>query len=122
MQVPSSPAHPAAIISARVRAAAAAGRRLRQCIALPILCQRCHNAAAMVVGDDGIIPQTLVHEVDVRRRGADGLTHRACFVLDDHREPQRGAVCVVGQNSRRMLHGLPEAAVLAGERGLASCG
>ena len=23
----------------------------------------------MVVGDDGIIPQTLVHEVDVRRRG-----------------------------------------------------
>ena len=59
--------------------------------------------------------------VDVRRRGAHGLSHRACFVLDDHREPQRGAVCVVGQNSRRMLHGFPEAAVLAGASGLASC-
>ena len=33
--------------------------------------------------------------VDVRCRGAHRLSHRAGFILDDHREPQRGAVGVI---------------------------
>ena len=36
--------------------------------------------------------------VDVRCRRAHSLSDRGCFVLDDHREAQRGAVCVVRLN------------------------